>query len=142
MRVLSIPAGGTIDLIKRYSIHAFPHPRSYDYSGLVTFRRSGGFMDCLYSVQQKIIIDFKDDNWEAGINFTDEAISARIKGYIENRVWGFGFERPIFMFWVLNVEDDLKHEPRPIHNYNNHVYFEYDEILSGKEIVTIESKSR
>lgn len=41
------------------------------------------------------------------------------------------------MFWILQKEEELFHEPKPRKNYNSHVYFDYDEIKSGKEVVTI-----
>ncbi len=140
MRVISIPASGTFELIKKYHIHAFPHPRSYDFSGMVTFRKTGGIMECLYTVQKTVIIDVSNLNWKDSVDYLDTKIIERIEGYIEGRDNKFGFEKPIFMFWVLNEKKELLHKPRPIQVYNNHVYFLYDEICSGKELVMIDSK--
>ena len=63
-----------------------------------------------------------------------------LEGYIEGREDEFGFKKPVFMFWVLHEEKELLHKPRPLQVYNNHVYFLYDEICSGKEFVMIDSK--
>ena len=142
LRVLSIPAGSTFDIIKEYEIHAFPNPRPYDYSGLVTFRKRGGIMENLYSVLQTIIIDVSVPERLESISGLDENTIQRLKGYIGDRERDFGFSKPSFMFWVLKKEEDLVHDPRPVQNYNNHVYFLYDEICSGKEIVTIDSKKK
>ena len=142
LRVLSIPAGGTFELIKEYQIHSFPNPRSYDFSGLVTFRKKGGIMESLYSVQQTIVIDVHHKDWLEDIKVLDRNIQDRIKGYIEERKRNFGFSKPNFMFWILSKEKDLLHEPHPVQNYNNHVYFMYEEICSGEKIVAIDSKKK
>lgn len=141
MRVLSIPAGGTFELIKKYGVHAFPNPRSYDYTGYVTFRKKGGIMENLYSVQKTIIINLKE-NWLGELSRLDENIASRIKSYITERKEDFGFNKPEFMFWILQREEKLLHEPRPVQIYNNHVYFSYEEITSGKSIVIIQSNKK
>lgn len=140
MRVLSIPAGGSFVLIDKYSIHAFPHPRSYDYAGLVTFRKKGGFMESLYHVENTVTVDFDSEKWSEEINYLDESIKVRIMDYIQERKSGIGFNEREYMFWVLKMDKKLVHEPRPIQNYNNHVYFNYDGLTSGQEIVAIDSK--
>lgn len=139
MRVLSIPAGGTLEIIKKCSVHAFPYPRSYDYTGLVAFRRAGGYMDELYSVNQTIMIDFGAESWKDALKHLGQNFRRSILEYIRLRETGYGFLKICYMFWILRREEVLLHEPKPPQNYSNHVYFEYDEISSGKEIVTIES---
>jgi hypothetical protein len=140
MRVLSIPAAKTIELIEKHFIHAFPNPRSYDFSGYVTFRKKGGVMKNLYSVKQTIIIDFSDKGWRERIKNLDENVVERITRYIDGRASDFGFEKPNFMFWVLKLEEELLHEPQSVQNYNNHVYFRYEDICSGKKTVLIDMK--
>jgi len=139
MRVLSIPASGTFELIKKCLVHAFPHPRSYDYSGLVTFRRTGGYMEELYSVKKTIEIDFREEKWKDKLSALNEDERKSILEYINGRKADFGFEKPLFMFWILGKEEVLLHEPRPPENYNSHVYFDYNEFSSGKKVVIINS---
>ncbi|WP_399630152.1 hypothetical protein [Sporosarcina sp. SG10008] len=98
-------------------------------------------MDFLYSVQKTITIDMSDLKWKESIGYLDENIIGRIEGYFGGREAEFGFEKSIFMFWILKEEKELLHKPRPLQNYNNHVYFLYDEICSGKELVLIDSKN-
>jgi len=142
MRILSIPASGTFELIKKCLIHAFPHPRSYDYTGLVTFRRTGGYMDGLYSVKKTIEIDFSKENWKEQLNRLSENERRCMQEYIHGREVDFGFKKSCYMFWLLKKEEVLLHEPRPPQNYNSHVYFDYDEISSGKELITIDSNKK
>lgn len=141
VRVLSIPAGGTFQLIKNYEVHAFPNPRSYDYSGYVTFRRKGGIMESLYSVEKTIVINLEED-WLEQFSHLEDKIIDRLNKYIIEREKHFGFSKPEFMFWILEKIEDLYHEPRPVQGYNNHVYFSYEEITSGKGIVIIDSNKK
>jgi len=142
MRVLSIPASGTIDLISKHLIHAFPHPRSYDFSSLITFRKKGGSMDCLYIVREIFIIDFNEVNWKSELSLFNKNDKNRIVNYINGRNLKFGFENQKYMFWILEKEKELPHEPSPLQNYNNHVYFQYDELCKGEKIVKIDSKTQ
>lgn len=101
------------------------------------FAELGGYMERLYSVKKTIEINFSKENWKEQLNHLDEKDQRSMQHYINGRTAGFGFEKPYFMFWILQKEEDLLKEPRPPQNYNSHVYFDYDEIKSGKEIVTI-----
>ncbi|WP_235932374.1 HNH endonuclease [Priestia flexa] len=139
-KVLSIPAASTFHLIKKYHIHAFPHPRSYDYSYLVTFRKKGGIMEELYKVEKAVRLNMEDEFIYDKIQHFDNSIQNRIKNYIIERKKDFVFEKPDFMFWVLKKEDSLLHEPQTTKPYNNHVYFNYQELHSGKKHVNIASK--
>ena len=60
--VISLPAAQTMDLIKKYLIHAHPHPRSYKEAQYMTFRRVGGVMDTLYSVEQELVLKPEEQN--------------------------------------------------------------------------------
>src|SRR5690625_2908249 len=79
--VLSIPASGTYHLIKKYNIHAFPYPRTYDYSNLVTFRKKGGVMEDLYRVEQTITLNMDDENIYDGLEHFNASLQNRIKSY-------------------------------------------------------------
>lgn len=139
-KVLSIPAASTFHLIEKYDIHAFPHPRSYDYSYLVTFRKKGGVMEELYKVERTVILNMEDESIYDKIQHFDNSIKNRIKNYIIERKKDFFFEKPDFMFWVLKKEESLLHKPQTIKPYNNHVYFNYLELHSGRKHVNIASK--
>ncbi|MBA4601643.1 hypothetical protein [Thermoactinomyces mirandus] len=58
--VLSVPAGGTYQLIRRHLIHAHPNHRNYSYSKLkhlITFRQAGGGrMDAIYYIDSTFVI--------------------------------------------------------------------------------------
>ena len=139
-KVLSKPAASTFHLIKKYHIHAFPHPRSYDYSYLVTFREKGGIMEELYKVERTVILNMEDELIYDNIQHFDNDIQNRIKDYIIERKRDFVFEKPDFMFWVLKKEESLLHKPQTTQLYNSHVYFNYLELHSGKKRVNIASK--
>jgi len=142
LRVLSIPASGTIHSVTKYLIHSFPYPRTYDFSGYVTFRRKGGVMDKLYSVLSTVIVDFDNSNWSEIIRNIDGNEGDRISQYIDERSSHFGFENTKYMFWILKEEKILQHEPRTIQNYNSHVYISYNDLCNGEKIVFIESDKR
>jgi len=141
-KVLSIPAASTFHLIKKYNIHAFPHPRTYDYSYLVTFRKKGGIMEELYKVENTVILNMEDELIYDKIQHLDNSIRNRIKHYIIERKRDFVFEKPDFMFWILKKEESLLHKPQTIKPYNNHVYFNYRELHSGKRYVNIASNEQ
>jgi len=141
-KVLSIPAASTFHLVKKYDIHAFPHPRTYDYSYLVTFRKKGGIMEELYKVENTVILNMEDEHIYDKIQHFDNSIRDRIKHYIIERKRDFVFEKPDFMFWILKKEESLLHKPQTIKPYNNHVYFNYKELHSGKRYVNIASNEQ
>lgn len=140
--VLSIPAASTFHLIKKYHIHAFPHPRTYDYSYLVTFRKKGGIMEELYKVERTVILNMEDELIYDKIQHFDNSIQNRIKHYIIERKRDFVFEKPDFIFWILKKEESLLHKPQTTKPYNNHVYFNYKELQSGKKHVNIATKEK
>lgn len=145
--VLSIPAGGTIDKIKSYGIHAFPYPRipNYETSQYVTFRApNGGEMDMLYSVINQIVLNPFDESLEDKLNHLDHDSKGRILKYIQGRkTTKFGFEKKgyTYMFYVLKEEQPLFHKPKPQgRNTAGHTYYTYKEITSGKGKIIVESK--
>ncbi|WP_088041857.1 hypothetical protein [Bacillus sp. EAC] len=138
--VISIPAGGTQALIKKYLIHAHPHPRSYKESKYMTFRRNGGFMEALYRVQQEFVLKHGDPDIEKKVDFLESEVKNRLLGYIYERRNKFGFEKKEeFKFYVLKVEKELDHLPSPKETLQGHTYYTFDEITSGKRIICRES---
>ncbi len=142
--VLSIPAGETIQNIKVYMVHAYPHPRNYMKSQYVTFRApKGGKMDMLYTIENEIVLDPRKQDVEGELTHLDKDSKERILGYIQARnATRFGFERDgYYMFYILKEEEPLFHNPRPKgKNTAGHSYYTYDEITSGKTEITIQSK--
>ncbi len=137
-QVLSIPAGETIQNIKVYNVHAYPHPRNYEKSEYITFRApKGGKMDMLYKVIHEIVLDPRKNNIENDLTHLDNDAKDRILGYIHARkATRFGFEKEDkdYMFYLLKEEEPLSHTPRPKgKNTAGHTYYTYGEITSGKE---------
>lgn len=137
--VLSIPASSTIHLIERYHIHAFPYPRSYNYSNLVTFRKKGGGMKELYSVVDTFVMDVQSGVIEEMIAPFNEDVQTRIRLYAQERAGDFEYEKQEYQFWVLRFKELLPHEPQTVKTYNGHVYFTYDHLVSGEQYVKISS---
>jgi hypothetical protein len=142
--VISIPAGKTQDIIKKYLIHAHPHPRTYKDAEYMTLRKVGGIMDTLYKVEHELILKPKQLNVEeAFIHLGGDTIE-RLLGYIHERKYTFGFgEKEEYKFYVLKVEQHLNHLPKPKEgNLQSHTYYTVEEITSGKREITREAERR
>lgn len=139
--VLSVPGGKTQKIVKKYLIHAHPHPRNYREAQYLAIRESGGIMDTLYSVQCEFVLRPLSREWDRAINFLHEDIQKEVKGYITERAADFGFwEKEEYKFYLLNVEKKLNHLPRTLGPIQGHTYFTLGELMSGREIVLSESK--
>ena len=66
--VLSVPGGKTQKTVKKYLIHAHPHPRSYKTAQYITIRENGGIMDTLYSIQSEFVLRPLDHDLEKTIS--------------------------------------------------------------------------
>lgn len=142
--VISLPAARTQDIIKKYLVHAHPHPRKYKESEYMTFRKIGGVMDTLYSVQHVLVLKPKDKSLAEKIEYLDSDIKERLLGYIHERKYTFGFEeKEEYKFYILKIEQELKHLPKPKEgNMQSHTYYTFEEITSGKRAITRESDNR
>lgn len=134
---ISIPASGTIDLIYKYQIHAHPDKLGYEYKDVsyYTFRKKGGIMDRLFSIEKIITLNPYNVDEIKEYNLTLE-VEDRIRKYIEERSNSYKFEHNDikYKFYVLNYVENLIHNPkRP--GQNNHCYITLDELRSGKELV-------
>lgn len=85
--VLSVPAGGTLHLIRAHGIHATPATQQYNYRRalFITFRAAnGGAMDELYRIEDVVV--FNPMNPAELINFQNSAypqsLITRIMNYI------------------------------------------------------------
>lgn len=113
--IISIPAGQTQDIIKKYLIHAHPHPRNYKESQYVTFRKKGGVMDSLYSIQEELVIKPKSQDTEEQLKYMNNEFRNRLLGYLYERKHTFGFEgKELYKFYILKIERLLEHLPKPM----------------------------
>lgn len=135
--VISIPASGTIELIYKYQIHAHPDKAGYGYKNTqyYTFRKSGGIMEKLYTLDNVVTIDPYNTS-ELETYDIDVESKQRILKYINERIDSYKFENKDtkYKFYILNYNSDLNHKPRKP-GQNNHCYISIDEIKSGKEFV-------
>ncbi|MDJ0333565.1 hypothetical protein [Planococcus sp. S3-L1] len=138
--VLSVPGGKTKEIVKKYLIHAHPHPRSYKNAQYLTIRENGGIMDTLYSVRCEFVLRPFSPEWDKAIKFLHKDIQRDVTGYITERAADFGFgEKEEYKFYLLNVEKELNHLPRTSGPIQGHTYFTLGELTSGREIVLSES---
>lgn len=140
--VISIPASGTIDLIYKYGIHAHPNTESYNYkkTDYFTFRKLGGIMEKIFTVESTIVMK-PDDLNEISMYDIDEYTKNRLINYIRDRKNGFTFgpkDIP-YKFYILKYEKELMHKPKKPRQ-NNQCYFTLKELESGKEYVDSISK--
>lgn len=137
--VLTIPASGTIDIIYKHGIHAYPHPRSYYDSPFVAFRKKGGVVETLYSVQEKVVLDPNSSDLQIEVSHLSADEQERLLTYIiERKRSYFGFEKPeqSYMFWVLKKEEELQHKPQLINNTAGHIYFARDKFICGEKWIS------
>ncbi|MEK5185289.1 hypothetical protein [Solibacillus sp. FSL W7-1324] len=140
--VISLPAAQTMDLIKKYLIHAHPHPRTYKEAQYMTFRKVGGVMDTLYSIENELVLKPEEQNIYEQISFLNTDIKERLRGYINERKYTFGFgEKEDYKFYILKIEKNLNHLPIPKEgNMQSHTYYTYNEITHGKREIIRESQ--
>lgn len=139
--VLSVPAGGTFDLIEKYHVHAFPNKKSYNYKKTfyITFRqKGGGMMRRVYKIVEKIKMNPHIHNSIKSSLETNPMYAGRLKGYITERIKDFGFEQgDEYLFYLLSTEEiiDLPHLPRPQANNAGPRYYSLSTLTSGNEII-------
>lgn len=136
--VLTLPASGTCKIIYEHSIHAFPHPKSYKETPYVAFRETGGFIEKLYTVCDRIVLSPAYNPTQTELAHFGPQIQQRILTYIEDRKKGFGFEKTdqAYMFWVLDQEITLPHRPKVTPNTPGYQYFSYEDFISGEPVIT------
>lgn len=106
----------------------------------MTFRRKGGYMDTLYSVQFEIVLEHGDPELENKVNYLESETKNRLLGYIYERRNKFGFaKKEEFKFYILKEEKQLEHLPTPKETLQGHTYYTFDEITSGSKVITRES---
>jgi HKD family nuclease len=130
--VLSVSVGGTHQLVSKYLVHAHPDDRNYNrLKNLITFRKAeGGQMDAIYHIDSTFIMD--PVHWRQELDQLDYPMSVKekIHNYIIERSIGFGFEKPIkFKFYILSLEEELLHSPRPKTNNAGPRYYSFAELL-------------
>jgi len=140
-KVLSVPAGGTLELIETNSIHAFPESRPYANQDCkyITFRqKNGGNMNTVYSVNKKIHISPIDSELIEELEILTTSEKLRIKNYIEARKAGFKFdENSKYTFMILSETEkiELLHAPHPETNNTGPRYYWLQDLLDGNSVV-------
>jgi hypothetical protein len=108
----------------------------------MTFRKPGGEMDALYPFEQVLIVDPYDD---PAVESLEGNVGRRIIAYIEerHRTAGFNHQGEKYRFYNLLEENKvvLPHHPQMVPNGRGHCYFTLEEMLSGKKVVQIASKT-
>jgi hypothetical protein len=142
--VISLPAGQTQDIIKKYLVHAHPHPRPYKEAEFMTFRKIGGVMDTLYSVENDFVLKPEDQNIEEQISYLNTDKKEHLLKYIHERKHTFGFgEKEEYKFYILKIEQELNHLPKPKDTkLQSHTYYTIEEITSGKREIARESDKK
>ncbi len=136
--VLSIPAGNSIDFIKKHNVHACPDTRGYQYKDAIflTFRERGGVMEKLYKIDKVIKLDPDSPSLESEIRDLD--FYERLQGYISERKekWEFGTECK-YRFYILSETDQitLEHNPKPKVSSQGHRYFTLSQVLSKEKLI-------
>ena len=151
--VASIPAQSTIENVEKYSIYHRPTDKDAIKKSLyVTFRKEGGRMEKLYKVKRILTlpdsyinrIRKNKSNEEFEIEDLEKTDYKNIREYIKNCLtWDIKND---YNFYVLDKDNyiNLKNQdgtfPRPKRNNLGYWYYSLSELLSGKEIVEVDSK--
>ncbi|HHX61624.1 MAG TPA: EVE domain-containing protein [Epulopiscium sp.] len=130
-KILSLPASGTYDIITDTFIHAHPATPSYSYKDtpLITFRKTGGIMETLYTVSKTIeIVPSRADE----IIDLDYNEKGNLKKYIERRAKGFGFTDDIqYKFYFLSPKYVLNEGFILSPNHQSQTYYSLEEVIRG-----------
>lgn len=147
--VLSIPAGTSYDLIKKYQIHACPDSYTYRDSEFVTFRSyDNGIMEFISNLSTAKIfclvsldIENLENILKEKYNITHDEYS-RLKNYIEDRKRVYTHHEEKLRFYIFDKFKliNLNHKPRLSKNIQPHIYFDLEDLISGQEIVVIKSQ--
>lgn len=141
--ILSVPAGMTFDIIKKYNIHACPSSHSYKSPIFITFRnKGGGNMDALYKIDDILLLNPHDISYKTMLENSKLRYSKRLLDYIEERKSTWKFERnEDYRFYVLSETEQilLNHRPKPPVNNPGARYYSLAEMLSGKPEVKVDS---
>lgn len=141
--VLSVSAGKTFDIIKKYNIHACPSSYSYKTPIFITFRnKGGGNMDTLYKIDDILLLNPNNVSYKTIIENSKLKYSKRLLDYIEERKNKWKFEKSEdYRFYILSETEQisLKHSPKPPTNNSGARYYSLSEMLSGKLEVKVNS---
>lgn len=141
--VLSVPAGNTFNMIKKYNIHACPSSYSYQSPIFITFRnKGGGNKEILYKIDEILLLNPHDFSYKTVLENNKFKYSKRLLDYIEERKSEWKFEsNEDYRFYVLSETEQivLKHCPKPAVNNPGPRYYSLAEILSGKSEVKVAS---
>nr|WP_312291527.1 hypothetical protein [Clostridium chromiireducens] len=141
--VLSVSAGKTFNIIKKFNIHACPSSYSYKTPLFITFRnKGGGNMDTLYKINDILLLNPNDISYRELIQNSKLEYSKRLLDYIQERKNKWKFEKSEdYRFYILSETEQisLKHSPKPSTNNSGARYYSLAELLSGKLEVKVDS---
>lgn len=141
--VLSVPAGGTIQLIQTHFVYATPVTAKYNYkrTQFITFRAKGGAMTELYRIEDVIVFD--PSNPAERHNFMNSAYPNQTKTQIDNYINaamalpGSGVMSPgTQRFFVLS--QNVITLPRPFYNPGGPglftAYYDLDQVIQAQAL--------
>src|SRR5690606_14843320 len=144
--VLSIPAGKTLSRVVKHKIYECPDTAKYSHKKplFICFRQKhGGVMDCLYKIEDIIVLNPADKaDLEILNNSTfPDSWKRRIFAYINDT----GYPKDLNhdkRFYVLSETENipLSHQPRPPRNNTGHTYYSLVDILTN-DFVLPESRA-
>lgn len=135
--VVSIPAGNSLDQVKKYNIYVCPDTKSYNFKKplFVTFRQgNGGEMDKLYKIEDIIIL-----NTTTVKNLENSTISEKLKKRICEYIGSENYqdEEKDQRFYLLSETEsiELPNKPHPERNNTKFTYYTLKEILTKKIVI-------
>lgn len=126
--VLSLPASGTYELITDTLVHAHPVKPSYNYkyTDLITFRKKGGVMECVYSVDKIIEIN---PHKELAVQELSNIEQERLQKYVDIRANTFLFKEPTaYRFYLLREKYSFKKPFILSPNHQGYTYYTMQDI--------------
>ncbi|MCY7349558.1 MAG: hypothetical protein LH606_02680, partial [Cytophagaceae bacterium] len=135
--VLTFPAGKTLGIVEKYSIHACPNSKGFNHKDVnyLALRKSdGGAMNRIYLIEEIIVFNPIMNSWSK--NYMSKHYCQRLLSYVQDRERVLPFGSEDYKFYILSVSEDLPHSPRPQINNTAKMYFTRQELLDGKEILS------
>lgn len=126
--VLSLPASGTYELITDTLVHAHPVKPAYNYkcTDLITFRKKGGIMERVYSVDKIIEINPHEEVEVQGLSNIEQD---RLQKYVGIRANTFLFKEPTpYRFYLLREKYSFKTPFVLSPNHQGYTYYTLQDI--------------
>lgn len=146
--VLSVPAGATIHLIKKYLVHCHPLSKGHNYkpTNFLTFRKAnGGAMDTIYTINKSFSIGMENWRHEVENLLLNEIEKENLVSYILDRYKDFNFEQSPqykYKFYLLSILCELPYEPHPPTNNVGGWIYTLKDLKESQDIVYTVNKSK